>query len=253
MANAEKLNMDSKCRVHLEMFEGPLDLLLFLIKRDEIDIYDIPISHVVKEYICFLDRMEELNLTVAGEYLLMAALLLSIKARLLLPVEDDQTGEIEDPRQELVDMLVQYQFFKQISDDLAKRREEQQRLFQKGAFPDLALSQKYREQGIQMDIYSLARVAWELLREQNKIVTPQEGEDVDVKERMEYIVNFLKNNKRAQFVDLFPGTTTPLMFVGTFVALLELVREKSVRVNQHSAFSAIWIYPVREQIGELRS
>ncbi len=243
---------DDRCRVHLEVFEGPLDLLLYLIKRDEIDIYDIPISHVVDEFILFLDEMRNIDLSIAGEYLLMASLLMSIKARMLLPKPEIDTGEIDDPRRELVDMLVEYRLFKQISDDLGERREEQMRLFPKGAFPDSSEVSKYarQEELITLDFYSLVRTAWELLKTENRIMPGFKGEEVDIGERMEHIISILSETDRARFIDLFPAQTTPMMFVATFLGLLELIREKRVRVHQQSAFSNIWLYRNPEDRGE---
>lgn len=240
---------DERCRIHLEVFEGPLDLLLYLIKRDEIDIYDIPINHVVNEYISFLDEMEELDLNIAGEYLLMASLLMSIKARMLLPKPEIDTDEIEDPRQELIDMLVEYKLFKKISEDLLRRREEQERLFPKGANPEPPNAAQYAKQEslLSYDFYSLVKTAWEMLKQQDRIVPGFKGEDVNVEERMKHILDYLKKKERAQFIELMPEKTTPMMFVATFIGLLELIREKRVRVYQRSVFGNIWIYPLTEE------
>jgi segregation and condensation protein A len=245
----DKKIQDERCRIHLDVFEGPLDLLLYLIKRDEIDIYDIPINHVVKEYISFLDEMEQLDLNIAGEYLLMASLLMSIKARMLLPKPEINTDEIEDARQELVDMLVDYELFKKVSEELVRRREEQGRLYPKGACPDLANLSQYaaQEELLSYDFYSLVRTAWEMLKQQDRIIPGFEGEDVDVGERMEHILEYLQMNKRAQFIELFPEKTTPMMFVATFIGLLELIKNKNVRVYQRSIFGNIWIFPLTEE------
>jgi len=245
----ETKKRDERCRIHLEVFEGPLDLLLYLIKRDEIEIYDIPIHHVVKEYISFLDEMDVLDLDLAGEYLLMASLLMSIKARMLLPKPEIDTDEIEDPRQELVDMLVEYQLFKKVSEELMKRREDQERLFPKGANPDAANVSQYakQEELLTYDFYSLVKTAWDLLKKQDRIVPGFKGEDIDVGQRMKEMMDLLREKERAQFIDLMPEKTTPMMFVATFIGLLELIREKLVRVYQGETFGNIWIYPIGEE------
>ena len=245
----ETQKQDDRCRIHLEVFEGPLDLLLYLIKRDEIDIYDIPINHVVNEYVAFIDEMKELNLNIAGEYLLMATLLLSIKARMLLPKPEIDTDEIEDPRQELIDMLVEYKLFKRISEDLMRRREEQERLFPKGFNPEpLNAAQHAKQESLlSYDFYTLVKTAWQLLKEQDRIIPGFEGEDVNVSERMDHILEYLREKERAQFIELMPEKTTPMMFVATFIGLLELIRAKRVRVYQRSAFGNIWIYPIAEK------
>ena len=241
---------DERCRVHLAMFEGPLDLLLYLIKRDEIDIYDIPIAHVVEEYISFIEGMEELDLSSAGEYLLMASLLMSIKSRMLLPKPPVDEDEIEDPRQELVDMLLEYKIYKKISEVLGDKREEQEHLFPRGSYPDKRLARDpFDSEHARLDVYSLIRTAWDLLKEEDLIVPGSQSEDVDVSERMEHIMSELATRGRARFIDFFDGPTTPMLFVGTFVGLLELVREKQVRVRQQSAFGNIWIYPNPEGRG----
>ncbi len=226
-----------------------MDLLLYLIKRDEIDIYDIPINHVVNEYIAFIDEMEELDLDIAGEYLLMASLLMSIKARMLLPKPEIDTDEIEDPRQELIDMLVEYKLFKKISEDLMRRRDEQERLFPKGSNPEPPNAAQHAKQEslLNYDFYTLVKTAWQLLKEQDRIIPGFEGEDVNVSERMDHILEYLREKERAQFIELMPEKTTPMMFVATFIGLLELIREKRVRVYQRSAFGNIWIYPIAEE------
>ena len=232
----------------MQPFEGPLDLLLYLIKRDEIDIYDIPISRVVHEYISYLDAMEQLDLSIAGEYLLMAALLLNIKARMLLPVPEIDTDEIEDPRQELVDIIVEYKLFKKVGERLARFREKQENLFPKGSFPESeSISNQIVEELVPVDLYSLFRTAWEMLRNEDMILPGYEGDEVDVGQRMEFIVNFLSDKKRVRFIDLFEGQITTMFFIATFIAILELVREKSIRIYQRSPYSDIWISPNSEE------
>ena len=248
MGDENTHTQDTRCRVHLEMFEGPLDLLLYLIKRDEIEIFDIPINHIVQEFIAYIDRMDELDLSIAGEYLFMASLLMSIKARMLLPKPQADTGEIEDPRQELVDMLIQYRMFKELTRDLERRHLEQMRLFPKGSFPDLAMAKDHttQEPFISMDMFTLVKIAWEMLKQENKIIPGFDGESVNVEERMEFIEAFIAEKKSARFVELFPGLTTPLLFVATFVAMLELMRLKKIKVQQQAAFGNIWIYTFEE-------
>ncbi|HHS50987.1 MAG TPA: hypothetical protein ENN07_07725 [candidate division Zixibacteria bacterium] len=243
MDKSSKKVADERCRVHLDMFEGPLDLLLYLIRRDEIDIMDIPISHVVDEYIAYLDNMESLDLSLAGEYLLMAALLLSIKARSLLPKPEPDMDDVEDPRTELVEMLVEYQLYKKVSDRLSKFRQEHEDLYPKGSFPDAALPSNYVvEELAPIDLYSLFRTAWELLKRENLVMPAFEGEVVDIEERMVFIETFLKERKKARFIELFDSPTTTLKFVATFIALLELVREKTVKIHQRESFSEIWLF-----------
>ncbi len=248
MVENEK-KIDERCRVHLEMFEGPLDLLLYLIKRDEIDIYDIPISHVVREYIDYLNKMEKLDLSIAGEYLFMAALLVSIKARMLLPVPEVDTDDIEDPRRELIEMLVEYRLFKKVGDRLSRFREEQEYLFSKGSYPESKIASNFIvEELAPIDLYSLFRTAWEMLRNENMILPGFDEEEIDVEQRMDFIVNFLAEKKRARFIDLFEAQTTAVLFVATFIALLELVRKKSVRIDQSGSFGNIWLYPNPEEM-----
>jgi len=250
--NNNRSEIDIRCRVHLEQFEGPLDLLLYLIKRDEIDIYDIPITHVVREFGLYLNRMKDLDLAVAGEYLLMASLLMSIKARMLLPKPEVDTSEIEDPRMELVEMLIEYQRYKKLSEKLERKREEQMRQFPKGAYPDSRISMKYvqEQELIPLDTYSLIKAAWDLLKQKNQIIPGEPREKIDIGERITYIQTFLAENGRGRFVDLFVEKTTPLKFVATFIALLELIKQKKIRVHQQSQFGNIWIYPNPEGRGD---
>ncbi|MCK5832223.1 segregation/condensation protein A [bacterium] len=247
MENETKKYIDDRCRVHLEMFEGPLDLLLYLIRRDEIDIYDIPITYVVKEYTTYLDKMEALDLSLAGEYLLMAALLMNIKARMLIPNPELDVEEIDDPRTELVEMLVEYKLYKKVSDKLFKFREEQENLFPKGSYPDSKDPSNYTvEELASVDLYSLFRSAWEMLKRENLILPGYESGELDVEERMNEIRSMLTKRKKARFLDLFDGPITIMIFVATFIALLELVREKVVKIHQRDSFSDIWLFHKEE-------
>ena len=123
--------------VKLDVFEGPLDLLLFFIKRDEINIYDIPISHITNEYLEYLELMKSMNLHLAGEFILMASLLIRIKVRMLLPRKEvDETVDVEDPRTELVEMLLEYKKYKDVSNFLRKLETDQLKLHQVNSFLD---------------------------------------------------------------------------------------------------------------------
>jgi segregation and condensation protein A len=121
-------------KIQLENFEGPLDLLLFFIKRDELDIYDIPISYITNEFIKYLDLIESLDLEAAGDFILMASTLMQIKARLLLPREVDDKGEAIDPRADLVAALLEYKRYKEMSEELSLNESNQRKLNYRGNF-----------------------------------------------------------------------------------------------------------------------
>ncbi len=233
---------DMRCRVKLENFEGPLDLLLYLIRKDEIDIYDIPIAYVTKQYIAYLDLMRELDLEVAGEYLYIASVLLNIKSRMLLPRPADAACEaVEDPREELTALLLEYQQFRNLGEYLRLRYDKEKLRYplSRAGLPPSSCSVV----SMPFDFFELMRVGWELLKRAGRTVEPPPREEVDIAERMEFIQRRLEALGRMNFLELFEREkVSSLLFVGTFFALLELVRQRQVLVRQRKPFGNIWVY-----------
>ncbi len=226
--------------VKLDVFEGPLDLLLFLIKRDKIDIYDIPISHITRQYLEYIMMMKELNLEVAGDFIVMAATLMRIKVKMLLPKTQDEVEE--DPREELVYALIEYRKFKEAAEVLKAKETEQA-----GWFPrtDFSFLEKMPEDEILVEasLYDLVSAFKRMLD-----LSPKETfhtvnyPKVTIEERIEFVWNYLIRKDGVIFTELFSDTPIKLVMVVTFMAILELIRLQKIYIRQTKHFSDIWVF-----------
>ncbi|MFQ5988533.1 MAG: segregation and condensation protein A [Candidatus Methylomirabilales bacterium] len=217
-------------QIRLPVFEGPLDLLLHLIKVDQIDIYDIPIARITDEYFQYLRMMEELDLEVAGEFLVMAATLVYIKSRMLLPAEPaEEEGFEEDPRTPLVDMLVEYQRFRGASEDLALFEDRQRQFFLRSASLDLPATEAPLEINL-VDLLDAFQAV--LARAKEQPVLELTVRPLTTAERMVAILDQLAVEDSVTFETLFPPDADRALVVVTFLALLELMRQGAVRVRQ---------------------
>jgi segregation and condensation protein A len=226
-------------RVKLPVYEGPLDLLLFLIQEDEIDIYDIPISRITEQYVAYLDLMQELNLAVAGEFFVMAATLMEIKSAMLLPRAEVPAGEeVEDPRAALVARLLEYRKYKNAAGTLSRREAEQDLKYPAGGDGRLGDTAAVGE-----SIFVLLNALRDVLArvpEAREVVPARRGPTLE--QQIGYLRDRLKNaGGRVRFEELFEGPR--IVIVVTFLALLELLRAGECRVRQDRAFEQIWIYP----------
>ena len=223
----------------LEAFEGPLDLLLYLIRRQNFDILDIPMAEVTRQYIEYVDEIRGRNLELAAEYLLMAAMLIDIKSRMLLPVRKVDTGEeVEDPRAELARRLLEYERIKVG----AARIDE---IPQDGR--DFIRAQVHLEQSVvvrlpQVDVADL-KAAWADILKRARLVQHHriEREELSVREHMSGILRSLKEKRYAEFSDLFDIGQGVAVVVVTFIAMLELARENLLQVTQAAPFAPIYV------------
>ena len=223
--------------VHLEMFEGPLDLLLFLIKKDDLDIYNIPISHITKEYLAYLDIMKELNLDVAGEFLVLAATLMAVKARTLLPSHEEGVEEGPDPRAELVAKLVEYQKFKQAAKFLEARGEEFKDVYYRGV-PHFDESEKTL--GINLfDLISSLREVLERCEDKTKEVL---GEEFPIEEKIAKILFLLEGRPCVSWEEIFSDERKRRGVISCFLAMLELIKLQKIFIRQECNFAKIMIY-----------
>ncbi len=240
--NAEE---ESPYTVRLEMFEGPLDLLLHLIHKNEIDITNIPIALITEQYLEYLKLMKVLNLDVAGEYLLMASTLLHIKSKMLLPTSsEEEEEEGEDPRAELVRKLLEYQKYKNAAAELESRPMLDRDVFIRLALLDNAESRE--EEKIEVNLFELLEVFRQVL-ERAKPESFHEVilERISVEEKVQEILSLLQREKRSMaFHLLFPEQASRRLIVITFLAILELVKMKLVRIFQPAPFETIRISPV---------
>lgn len=240
---------DSPYKVTLPVFEGPLDLLLHLIRSNEIDIYDIPIAKVTEQYLAYLSLMESLDLEVAGEWLVMAATLLEIKSRMLLPEEPTEEPEEDkiDPRQELVERLIEYEKFKRAAEVFRERETERAREFTRGAVElDFDLRPRFDLSDITA-VDLLAALQKILLDTESEPVTSIQRRKVSVRMRMRELWHRISESAgQLVFEDLFDDTATRVEVVITFLALLELLKQRRVKVRQKKAFAPIYIAPAVE-------
>ena len=231
--------------VSLPVFEGPLDLLLFLIRKNEIDIYDIPIERITGQYLEILRSMEHQRLEVAGDFFVMAATLMQVKSRMLLPKDEqlpgaeDEEGEDVDPRWELVQQLIEYKKFKDASGKLGELMDEAQNTI----FRDYLIKaeEKVERPLRPTDAVSLWNTFNQVLRRlSDKIVVGQiHDETVTIAERMEDIIAEIQARPKFRFSELIKGPVSVTFVVSTFLALLELTRLRKLALEQNEAFDDI--------------
>jgi segregation and condensation protein A len=236
---------DDVPRIHLPLFEGPLDLLLYLIRREKIDIHDIPIAPITHQYMEYLDLMRELNLDVAGEFMVMAATLIHIKSKMLVPVQPAEAeGEEEyvDPREELVRRLLEFQRYKEAAGLLHQQAQIRAAQWTR---PDASLPRfdDAGEEMLEAGLYDLIAAFKELLERRKTLLAHQvEGEGATVEERMAELLMAIPEGGSLAFLELFASLGSKLEMIVTFLALLELVRLKRVRVYQKGLFGQIRVF-----------
>ena len=230
--------------VRLTNFEGPLDLLLHLIKRNEVSIYDIPITLITSQYIEYIDLMQEMNLDVAGEFLVMAATLIHIKSRMLLPRPDPaQDDPEEDPRDALIRRLMEHQKFKAAAELLHERETLRSAQWTRPDGPIAEIAGEAPEPEIEIDLFSLIsafRAVVERSRARPKAYLP--AEQMPIEERIEQLMARLSETEACGFEDLFEDVQSRAGLVVTFLALLEMIRLKLIRVFQSGVVGPIRIY-----------
>jgi segregation and condensation protein A len=228
--------------VKLEKFEGPLDLLLHLIKRDEIDIYDIPIAHITQQFLHYLEIMRMLDLEVSGEFLVVAATLMRIKARMLLPVHEPGEEEEADPREELVQRLLEYRQFKEAAGTLKEREEHRRLLYERGLVPDEEDAGPLPLAPVNLFVLldALDRV---LARLPERNVLEMSGEAYDIEDKMALLLMRARRAGRLSFTLLLEECKSRLEIIVTFLALLELLKMARLTVEQEAAFGEIWVEP----------
>ena len=227
--------------VQLEIFEGPLDLLLHLIKKNEVSISDIPIATITEQYLATLDLMESLSLDMAGEFLVMAATLIHIKSRMLLPAGADEPDEDEgiDPRNELVRRLLEYQRFKEAAEQLEQREMLTRDVFVRSATPTEEVGPRgFREVSVFELLGALKRVIDRLPKDSFHEVTL---EKITMREKMTLLLDRLRTLGSIYFEALFDHVKSRMEVVVTFLAMLELVKVRAIRIYQEEMAGPIMI------------
>jgi len=236
-------------KVHLENFDGPLDLLLFFIRRDEIDIYDIPISHITKEYLNTLDQMQQINVGIAGEFIEMAATLMRIKAKMLLP-KPQLDEDIEDPRSPLVRQLIEYRRYKDLAEQLEQLSDQRSHYFPRSY--EAPVPEGDEDPGVylrQVSLYDIAQ--YFKIAMQNKPLISRyelEREDLSLEDQKALILANLDEKGQLKFSVLVAKLDTKLEVVVTLLAILEMMRNEEIVIVQKELFGemAIQIKGIQE-------
>ena len=232
--------------VKLDIFEGPFDLLLFLIRKNEVDIYDIPISKVTEQFLIYIETLQLLDLNVAGDFIEMAAILMHIKARLLLPKTEVEGEEPDDPRIELVERLLEYKRFKEMSYELDDLEETRSKVYKRKYFDYLPLKEDVSNEEFldQVTLFDLMVAFRKAMNNMPKVTYHEVRKiDVTVEQQSEYILNKLKTSEVILFQDIMREIKEKIVLIVTFVSLLELVRDKKIIVRQSKVFDDIRIKP----------
>jgi segregation and condensation protein A len=228
--------------VKIEGFEGPLDLLLYLIRNQEIDIYDIPIATITGQYLEYIKMMKMLNLEIAGEYLLMAATLIRIKARLLMPKHPEIEGEEEDPRDELIIALLEYKRFKEAAGQFEVMEVQERQKLKRGDF-------SYLSREVQ-DTFTMEATLYDLVRAFNDAMKMAEDQpihavqnfDLSIEDQVQYILKVLESVDETTLASLVELNQSRIYYVVTFLAMLELIKLQRISARQHQMFGEIYVY-----------
>lgn len=238
---------DEVLRLHLDNFEGPFEVLLYLIRAQEIDIFDIPIMKITEQYLRFLELMRQENLEVIGDFLVMAATLVQIKSKMLLPVEldeDDEEIEEEDPRLELVEKLIEYRKYRDVAARLEALEDERQNWFTRNVKPKIeAAEDEDGEDMIEVTLYDLIQAFKNVLRFiRDDINYEIQGEGASVDEKIAAIIERLETANSVSWVELFRDCRHRVEMVCCFLAILELCRMGRISAHQHRTCGDIRLF-----------
>ena len=234
-------------KIKLEHFEGPLDLLLFFIKRDEINIYDIPISKITKEFLDYVNFIKFLDLETAGEFILMASTLMHIKARMLLPKEYDEKGEEIDPRADLVKALLEYKRYKEMSEELSFFESAQRKISFRGNFSQDVSNPPDNFETLlgNVTVYDIAKVFKRIIEGiKNKPVHHVRKINISISDQIDFILNKLEQFSQIHFLSLVEGIKQKIIVIITFIAILELVKSKKIIIKFYNTYNDFLIVKV---------
>ena len=232
-------------KVKLESFEGPLDLLLFLIKKEEVDIYDIPIAKITQQYLQYLEIIQLLDLEAASDFILMAATLMRIQAQMLLPKPElgEEQEEIMDPRQELVQRLLEYKRFKDVAEDLGHKEEKALKQYARGSFrmEEEGFGEEFQP-GSEVSLFDLVAAFKQIVDQTKKVHVHRVLEiNITLEECMANVLDALDKKSEVTFRELFAPETEKIILVVTFIAILELIKRSDIRAVQDEPFAEIMI------------
>jgi segregation and condensation protein A len=231
-------------KIKLEAFEGPLDLLLFLIKKEEIDVYDIPIAKITEQFLAYVEIIQLLDLEAASDFILMAATLMRIKAQLLLPrmTDGEEEEEFGDPRQELVQRLLEYKRFKEVAEDLAVKEDVAAKLYPRGSFK---FEEGWDEEMLtssEVSLFDLVAAFRSMVDRAPKITVHQvQLITVTLEERISYVERVVFERIEVRFRELFLDGEDKIVWIVTFIAILELIRSRTITARQDEPFAEIYL------------
>jgi segregation and condensation protein A len=234
-------------RIKLEHFEGPLDLLLFFIKRDELNIYDIPISRITKEFLEYVNLIKMLDLETAGDFILMASTLMHIKVRMLLPRELNEKGEEIDPRAELVQALLEYKRYKEMAEELSLLESEQRKLNFRGNFEadEKEAPPEYDILLKNITIYDLTKAFKKVIEGLKEVPVHNIIKvNVTIDQQIQFILDKLDEFSELHFLSLVKGIKDKIRVVVTFIALLEMTKMGTIRIKESDEFNDFVIVKV---------
>jgi segregation and condensation protein A len=237
-------------RIKLELFEGPLDLLLYLVKRDHLNIYDIPISTITDQYLAYLELMKILDLGIAGEFLVMAATLMQIKSKMLLPPDETQQPEEEqeDPREELVKQLLEYERFKEIAHELRKREQDQREIYRRPQIDEKELPATAPEY-FEASIFDLITAFSKALKDPSKeLFYSVIKDEFTIQDKVHEILHRLLMSSSVTLTELFGSGKNKLELIVTFLSVLELIRLREIIARQKEPFGEIEVIRNQENI-----
>lgn len=249
--------------VKLEVFEGPLDLLLHLIEKNKVDIYDIPIVEITKQYLDYVNQLPKDDLNTVSEFMVMAATLLDIKCKMLLPREEEEEGEEEDPRAELVQKLLEYKMYKYMAYELKDMQMDGDRyLYKKPSIPDEVKNYRapidYDELIGETTLASLNEIFASVMKRVEEKVDPIrsqfgkiEKEEVNIERKLEYISDYISTHKKCSFKNLLSEGKTKMEVIVTFLVVLEMIKTGCVEVKQDKTFGDIEIDFIRLPAGDI--
>jgi len=237
-------------KIKLEIFEGPFDLLLYLIKKSELNVYDIPIASILEQYLQYLELMRLLDLNIAGEFIVMAATLMQIKSKMLLPQETNPLDEIpeeeKDPRAELVKRLLEYRQFKEAADQLRLKERARQDIFKRQAVLEDAES---GESFFEASLFDLINAFSKALKDIPKELFYEVIKDeFTVEGKVHDLLHMFRDKARIKLTEMFSQAKSKLEIIATFLAVLELIRLKEVLVVQKSVFGEIEVFRNKSNI-----
>ena len=242
--------LESAFVVELDRFEGPLDLLLHLIREQDIDIFDIPIARITTQFLQAIEGIETLGLDRAGEFIEMAATLVRIKAQMLLPRRVDESGELEDPRAELVRRLLEYEHFRDAADRLEDAEADRSRHYARGYVPPRPAPDP-ADMELEVDWGEVWDALYELIERTRPAAAHRVyGRVVTLEEKVELILDTLGRISRVEFQELLRSHPDRLHAVATLLASLELARRREVAMRQSAPFAPLWIYRRGGEPGE---